>query len=402
MLRTEQYGKREREEVNRILTGGNTNPVLEEMLEYLASSHNITGLTNIRKYFEEALPAWNYIAEDLPVVYLVLSADGFKQVVKSLGTIHWLNQQLARVRYWRANAVGIEAYGLYYKNGVLPYTVYHSAHAVLSGGLCVPHAEWSWKAFKNALKNYKAIDRYASVEPRELDLPSGTLLKMVDTILANETVYDYKVTLFETSFDLCDEGTRMGNCLASYWENPFTDCYIFAITYKGERIDVEIAADWEIDQCYTKYNKVSDESEDLARILNQIIHAAQLQDMRSNGYSIGLHQDMNRTAVGMPESAIVDPETGDTQFYVYDLPYGRILEDMKGEITAAVVNYVYVNRTLYAAYRFTNDDDIINAYHRMKREAALLYADDLYDDEDDLYDDFDDFDFNPHFEDVEF
>lgn len=366
MLHINQFGKREREEVNRILTDGKTNPVLEEMLEYLASSHNITGLTNIRRYKEEALPTWNYIAEDLPVVYLALSAEGFKQVVKSMDNIHWLNQQLAYVRYWRANITGIEAYGLYYRHGVPPYTVYHSAHAVLSGGLCVPRAEWSWKAFKNALKNYKAIDRYASVEPCELALPSGNLLKMMDAILANETVYDYKVTLFETSFDLCNEGTIMGNCIASYWNDTFTDLYVFAVTYKGERIDVEITSDWGITQCYTKYNKTSTTSNALDRILRQIIRMLQIQDLRDKGYNVGVLLDMQCVDADMPAPAILDPETGEILFYIYDVLFGHVLEDMQGVTTAAIIKYFVIGNTIYVVYRFTNDAAIMNAYKRMK------------------------------------
>ena len=382
MLHINQFGKREREEVNRILTDGKTNPVLEEMLEYLASSHNITGLTNIRRYKEEALPAWNYIAEDLPAVYLALSAEGFKQVVKSMDNIHWLNQQLAYVRYWRANITGTEAYGLYYRHGVPPYTVYHSAHAVLSGGLCVPRAEWSWKAFKNALKNYKAIDRYASVEPRELALPSGNLQKMMDAILANETVYDYKVALFETSFDLCDEGTSMGNCITSYWDDTFTDLYVFAVTYKGERIDVEIASEWKITQCYTKYNKISDVSDDLDCILSQIIRRVQIQDLRDKGYNVGVWQDMQCVDADMPAPAIVDPETDEILFYIYDVLFGHVLKDMQGVTTAAIIKYFFIGNTIYVAYRFTNDAAIMNAYKRMTCEA------DTSDDFDDYDDDF--------------
>lgn len=401
MLCINQFGKREREEVDRILTDGKTNPVLEEMLEYLASSHNITGLTNIRRYKEEALPAWNYIAEDLPAVYLALSAEGLKQVVKSMDNIHWLNQQLAYVRYWRANITGTEAYGLYYRHGVPPYTVYHSAHAVLSGGLCVPRAEWSWKAFKNALKNYKAIDRYASVEPCELNLPSGNLQKMMDAILANETVYDYKVALFETSFDLCDEGTRMGNCIASYWNDPFTNLYVFAVTYKSERIDVEITSEWGITQCYTKYNKISDVSNDLDHILRQIIRMTQIQDLRDKGYNVGVRQDMQ---ADMPAPAIVDPETDEILFYIYDVLFGQVLEDMQGVATVAIIKYFVIGNAIYVAYRFTNDAVLMNAYKRMKCEADTSdgFDDDGFDDDDLFDDDIDDFDFAPRFEDEEF
>lgn len=392
MLHIKQYGKREREEVNKILNNGASNPVLEEMLDYLASSHNINGLVNIRKYIECSDPGWYYIAHDLAVVYLVLSADGFKQLIKSVDTIHWLNQQLAHVRYWRVNAVGIEAYGLYYQNGVPPYTVYHSAHAVLSGGLCVPHAEWSWKTFKNALKNYKAIDRYASVEPCELNLPSGTLLKMMDAILAEEIKYGYKVTLFETAFDLCEEGTKMGNCIASYWDNSFSDIYIFAIDYKGTRIDVEICTDWEIDQCYTRYNKKTSASNDLRDILDRVIHTAQLQELCSKGYYAGLNLDKYPIDRTDPESAILDPETGETLFYVYDLPSGRILEDTQGRLACAYITYVRVGDEIYAAYRFTDANDTMNEFYRLK------HGDNLCDDDD--FDD-DDVDFESHFDDLE-
>lgn len=401
MLFMNKYGKVEREEVNKILNNGASNPVLEEMLDYLASSHNINGLVNIRKYIDCSDAGWYYIAHDLAVVYLALSTDGFKQVVKSQDNMHWLNQQLAFVRHWRANAVGIEAYGLYYQNGVPAYTVYHSAHAVLSGGLCVPRAAWSWKAFKNALKNYKAIDRYASVTPCKLDVPSGTLSKMMDAILCKETAYGYKVTLFETSFDLCDEGTRMGNCIASYWDNPFSDIYIFAVDYKGERIDVEICSDWEIDQCYTRYNKKTAISNDLHDILDRVIGAAQLQEMRSTGYYIGLNFNEHQTERADPESAILDPETGEILFYVYDLPSGRILEDTQGRISCAYITYVRVGDEIYAAYQFTDADDTMNEFYRLKHGDAALVDGNEYGFDDDDFDDDDDFEFDPQFDDLD-
>lgn len=301
MLHLGQYGKRERKEVNRIYDMSAPVYGLDDALDYLASSHNIAGLQNISAYLQKTCPAVedaDYPCASYEAVmavvgaFKVLSTDGFKQAVKTVGNLLWLKQQIDVLREYHSQvAPYMRCRKQYYE--VQPLTVYHSAYTLLSMNPDnVAAAAWSWKEMKNALKNYQGVERYASVEFREYAFPEGQLLTMFRSIIEKSVDFGYTVDFFRDSFSLCEEGMRMQNCIATYWDDPFKDKFIFAVEYKGERADVELSSFWGVVQCRGKSNTRTEAVTELTEILEDIVNACSIQpEVTALPYEGALYDD---------------------------------------------------------------------------------------------------------------
>ena len=98
---------------------------------------------------------------------------------------------------------------------------------------------YSAKQLKNALANTQAIDRYAMIEYRDYEekiTEQAGILHQVKTALFK---IDAQMHVFHNSTELAEEGIRMGNCIATYWDNDSTSC-LFSVDYKGQHMDVEL------------------------------------------------------------------------------------------------------------------------------------------------------------------
>ena len=102
---------------------------------------------------------------------------------------------------------------------------------------------YSAKQLKNALANTQAIDRYAMIEYRDYEekiTEQAEILHQVKTALFK---IDAQMHVFHNSTELAEEGIRMGNCIATYWDNDSTSC-LFSVDYKGQHMDVELMRDY--------------------------------------------------------------------------------------------------------------------------------------------------------------
>lgn len=102
---------------------------------------------------------------------------------------------------------------------------------------------YSTKQLKDAISNVQAIDRYAMIEYRDYEekiTEQAEILHKVKTALFK---IDAQMHVFHSSNELAEEGIRMGNCIATYWDNDSTSC-LFSVDYKGQHMDVELMRDY--------------------------------------------------------------------------------------------------------------------------------------------------------------
>ena len=105
------------------------------------------------------------------------------------------------------------------------------------------NGKYSTKQLKDAISNVQAIDRYAMIQPRDYNdiiTQQSEILHTIKTALfkANACMH-----VFHNSNELAEEGIRMGNCIATYWDNDSTSC-LFSVDYKGQHMDVELMRDY--------------------------------------------------------------------------------------------------------------------------------------------------------------
>lgn len=105
--------------------------------------------------------------------------------------------------------------------------------------ICLKNGVYSAKQLKDALANVQAIDRYAMIEYRDYEekiTEQAEILHKVKTALFK---IDAKMHVFHNSTELAEEGIRMGNCIATYWDYDSSSC-LFSVGYKGQHMDVEL------------------------------------------------------------------------------------------------------------------------------------------------------------------
>lgn len=130
----------------------------------------------------------------------------------------------------------------------------------------------SLKKLKSVLKAPERIDRYAQIEPIEYDYSKG-YLRIVKVLVESAAIPDFEPIWFSTSEDMAAEGVRMHNCIAGYWDRQGDNRCIFACTYKGTRIDIEVSGELlNIRQCYEYCNKSSDLTAELTELLRAALN----------------------------------------------------------------------------------------------------------------------------------
>lgn len=147
---------------------------------------------------------------------------------------------------------------------------------------------YSLKKLKTALKAPERIDRYAQIEHVEYDYSTGCLKKAKEVIEALK-IPEFEPIWFKTSEDVAAEGSIMHNCIAGYWNDIGTMRIMLACVYKGTRIDLEIDDDsygFSVIQCFEKFNKTTDTSDELLRVLDDALQLYNLDSIAAKDTSL--------------------------------------------------------------------------------------------------------------------
>ena len=138
------------------------------------------------------------------------------------------------------------------------------------------NGKYSAKQLKDALNNVQTLDRYAMVEYIEYNEIISEQAEILHSVKAALFKVNAQMHVFHNSFELADEGIRMGNCIATYWDHDNASC-LFSVDYKGEHMDVELIKDemteytaWITSQVMLASNKSSSTTYEIEEILDQV------------------------------------------------------------------------------------------------------------------------------------
>lgn len=142
--------------------------------------------------------------------------------------------------------------------------------------ICLKNGVYSAKQLKDALANIQAIDRYAMIEHRDYEEKITEQAEILHNVKSALFKINAQMHVFHNSTELAEEGIRMGNCIATYWNHDATTC-LFSVDYKGEHMDVEIIKDWQAEydkwipsQVFIANNEVNDTTRELEKILEDV------------------------------------------------------------------------------------------------------------------------------------
>lgn len=178
---------------------------------------------------------------------LVCTEEAARNVLKSFEAYTTRADQLEKAYSKRVNEVF--EYAMHHvepDNTFYITNAYQAAWYVLTDDepqIQLKNGVYSTKQLKDAISNVQAIDRYAMIEYRDYEekiTEQAEILHQVKTALFK---IDAHIHVFHNSTELAEEGIRMGNCIATYWDNDSTSC-LFSVDYKGQHMDVELMRDY--------------------------------------------------------------------------------------------------------------------------------------------------------------
>lgn len=105
------------------------------------------------------------------------------------------------------------------------------------------NGKYSTKQLKDAISNVQVIDRYAMIEYRDYGEKITEQAEILHNVKSALFKINAQIHVFRNSTELAEEGIRMGNCIATYWDNDSTSC-LFSVDYKGQHMDVELMRDY--------------------------------------------------------------------------------------------------------------------------------------------------------------
>lgn len=169
----------------------------------------------------------------------VLTVEGQRTLLKSLDNLY--------------NYVDIAYKAFKYRLGIAWYELcsdikhidneYRAAWYIAYGQYDIAFIDgaWSLKKLKSILKRPETIDRYAMVEHIDYDYTTE-VARYIRTVL-DMSGLDYH--LFATSEELAEEGAKMHNCIASYWNKHLQAkhgfvTFVLSVEYNGRHIDIEL------------------------------------------------------------------------------------------------------------------------------------------------------------------
>lgn len=292
---------------------------------------------------------------------------------------------------------------LQYRNCVAPYelwkpcgdveinSIYRAVWYILDayGGdyLATVTERYSLKKLKTALKAPERIDRYAQIEHVEYDYSTGCLKKAKEVIEALK-IPEFEPIWFKTSEDVAAEGSIMHNCIAGYWNDIGTMRIMLACIYKDTRIDLEIgksSGGFLVKQCFEKFNKTTDISDELLRTLDTSLQMYSLTSIAAKDASL-LYCKLRRDAM-----VLVDTGEIAIDYVKFHHIHSTQIHGVH-PITGAPVVYkiVYSAFTAAGEYYILKDITGTDEVYPWTEE----YND--FEDEDDDFDDYD-ADFEPQF-----
>lgn len=291
-----------------------------------------------------------------------------------------------------------------YRNCVEPYelwkpcgdveinSIYRAAWYILDayggGYLATVTERYSLKKLKAALKAPERIDRYAQIEHVEYDYSTGCLKEAKEVIEALN-IPEFEPIWFKTSEDVAAEGSIMRNCIAGYWNTIGTRHIMFACIYKDTRIDLEIgkcSGGFLVKQCFEKFNKTTDISDELLRTLDTSLQMYSLTSIAAKDASL-LYCKLCRDAM-----VLVDTGEIAIDYVKFHHIHSTQIHGVH-PITGALVVYkiVYSAFTAVGEYYILKDITGTDEVYPWTEE----YND--FEDEDDYFDDYDT-DFEPRFD----
>lgn len=211
---------------------------------------------------------------------LVCTEEAARNVLKSFDAYTIRANQLEKAYFKRVNEV--YEYAMYSTAPTEQFNIrnaYMAAWYILTDSKPIIQLEtgrYSTKQLKDAISNVQAIDRYAMIQPRDYDdiiTRQGDILHAIKTALFKVNA---KMHVFKHADELAEEGIRMGNCIATYWNHDATSC-LFSVDYKGEHMDVELIKDWQAEydkwlpsQVFIANNEVNDTTDEIGKILDEV------------------------------------------------------------------------------------------------------------------------------------
>lgn len=134
--------------------------------------------------------------------------------------------------------------------------------------------EYSNKQLKDALSNPEAIDRYAMIRARDYEEEISYQAAILHAIKTALFKYKVHMHVFHESTELAEEGIRMHNCIATYWDHD-GETALFSVDYEDAHMDVEVCHSydtpwdaWCVAQVYEAHNTESERTATIKRIIS--------------------------------------------------------------------------------------------------------------------------------------
>lgn len=211
---------------------------------------------------------------------LVCTEEAARNVLKNFDAYTTRANQLEKAYFKRRNEVYEYAMQHMEPDDTFYITnAYQAAWYVLTDDdpqICLKNGVYSTKQLKDAISNIQAVDRYAMIEYRDYEEEITEQAEILHKVKAALFKINAQMHVFRNSTELADEGIRMGNCIATYWDHDNASC-LFSVDYKGDHIDVELIKDetteytaWIPSQVMLAGNKLSSTTSEIDEILNEV------------------------------------------------------------------------------------------------------------------------------------
>ena len=213
--------------------------------------------------------------------YLYVCTDeAARNALKSITAYNVCADRLEKAYVTRLNEV--YEYAMYHASYDEPFYIsnaYQAAWYVLSDDR--PDVEltadsFSGKQLKEAMANIQAIDRYAMIVHRDYDEVIAEQCELLHEVKLTLFEVGAQIHVFKNSTELAEEGIRMRNCIATYWDHDSTSC-LFSVDYKGQHMDVELERDsdtewekWDVEQVLLAGNTETEITKEIKHILENV------------------------------------------------------------------------------------------------------------------------------------
>ena len=211
---------------------------------------------------------------------LVCTEEAARNVLKNFDAYTIRANQLEKAYFKRVNEV--YEYAMYSTAPTAPFSIrnaYQAAWYIITDSkpsIQLEAGRYSTKQLKDALSNVQAVDRYAMIQYRDYNEIIAQQCDILHAIKSALFKVNAQIHVFKQADELAEEGIRMGNCIATYWNHDATTC-LFSVDYKGEHMDVELIKDWQSEydkwipsQVFIANNRVDEATSEIEEILDAV------------------------------------------------------------------------------------------------------------------------------------